>query len=91
MLIMSLNCHSSLFFSNIATTCTAMVYVHRFYALQSLRKYHRNYLASAAFFLACKVEDQRVKLKDIIITAYACSHPELPLLKLESEDYKVRK
>ncbi|CAG5092073.1 Similar to CCNT1: Cyclin-T1 (Equus caballus) [Cotesia congregata] len=37
---------------------TAIVYMHRFYVFHSLSQFHRNSIASAALFLAAKVEEQ---------------------------------
>ena len=35
---------------------TAIVYMQRFYMFHSFTKFHRNYIAAAALFLAAKVE-----------------------------------
>jgi cyclin T len=51
---------------------TAIVYMHRFYCFHSFTHFHRNAIASAALFLAAKVEEQPRKLEHIIKVAQMC-------------------
>ncbi len=51
---------------------TAIVYMHRFYCFHSFTLFHRNAIASAALFLAAKVEEQPRKLEHIIKVAQMC-------------------
>lgn len=51
---------------------TAIVYMHRFYCFHSFTTFHRNAIASAALFLAAKVEEQPRKLEHIIRVAQMC-------------------
>lgn len=53
---------------------TAIVYMHRFYVFHSLSQFHRNAIASAALFLAAKVEEQPRKLEHVIKVAHMCLH-----------------
>ncbi|XP_044277824.1 cyclin-T1 isoform X1 [Varanus komodoensis] len=58
------------------TINTAIVYMHRFYMVQSFTQFHRNSVAPAALFLAAKVEEQPRKLEHVIKVAHACLHPQ---------------
>ncbi|KAM8975645.1 cyclin-T1 isoform 2-T2 [Pelodytes ibericus] len=57
------------------TINTAIVYMHRFYMVQSFTRFHRNSVAPAALFLAAKVEEQPRKLEHVIKVAHACLNP----------------
>ena len=48
--------------------------MHRFYVYHSLTRFHRNSIATAALFLAAKVEEQPRKLEHVIKIAHACLH-----------------
>uniref|UniRef100_A0A8C5U2M5 Cyclin-like domain-containing protein n=1 Tax=Malurus cyaneus samueli TaxID=2593467 RepID=A0A8C5U2M5_9PASS len=65
------------------TINTAIVYMHRFYMVQSFTQFHRN----VTLFLAAKVEEQPRKLEHVIKVAHACLHPQEPLLDTKSEAY----
>ncbi|NWJ01476.1 CCNT1 protein, partial [Crypturellus undulatus] len=69
------------------TINTAIVYMHRFYMVQSFTQFHRNSVAPAAIFLAAKVEEQPRKLEHVIKVAHACLHPLETLLDTRSEAY----
>ncbi|XP_023799027.1 cyclin-T1-like, partial [Cyanistes caeruleus] len=69
------------------TINTAIVYMHRFYMVQSFTQFHRNSVVPAALFLAAKVEEQPRKLEHVIKVAHACLHPQEPLLDTKSEAY----
>ncbi|XP_025898616.1 cyclin-T1 [Nothoprocta perdicaria] len=69
------------------TINTAIVYMHRFYMVQSFTQFHRNSVAPAALFLAAKVEEQPRKLEHVIKVAHACLHPLETLLDTRSEAY----
>ncbi|XP_067170341.1 cyclin-T1 [Apteryx mantelli] len=69
------------------TINTAIVYMHRFYMVQSFTQFHRNSVAPAALFLAAKVEEQPRKLEHVIKVAHACLHPEETLPDTRSEAY----
>lgn len=64
---------------------TAIVYMHRFYVFHSLTCFHRNAIASAALFLAAKVEEQPRKLEHVIKVAHLCLHRDQPPLDTKSE------
>uniref|UniRef100_A0A8C5LYZ6 Cyclin-like domain-containing protein n=1 Tax=Leptobrachium leishanense TaxID=445787 RepID=A0A8C5LYZ6_9ANUR len=53
------------------TINTAIVYMHRFYMVQSFTRFNRN-VTPAAIFLAAKVEEQPRKLEHVIKVAHAC-------------------
>ncbi|NXX98803.1 CCNT1 protein, partial [Centropus bengalensis] len=67
------------------TINTAIVYMHRFYMVQSFTQFHRNSVVPAALFLAAKVEEQPRKLDYVIKVAHACLHPQEPPLDTKSE------
>nr|XP_056719433.1 cyclin-T1 isoform X1 [Euleptes europaea] len=69
------------------TINTAIVYMHRFYMVQSFTQFHRNSVAPAALFLAAKVEEQPRKLEHVIKVAHACLHPQEALPDTRSEAY----
>ncbi|KFO75037.1 Cyclin-T1, partial [Cuculus canorus] len=69
------------------TINTAIVYMHRFYMVQSFTQFHRNSVVPAALFLAAKVEEQPRKLDYVIKVAHACLHPQEPPLDTKSEAY----
>nr|XP_004668614.1 cyclin-T1 [Jaculus jaculus] len=69
------------------TINTAIVYMHRFYMIQSFTQFHRNTVAPAALFLAAKVEEQPKKLEHVIKVAHTCLHPQDSLPDIRSEAY----
>ncbi|KFP11856.1 Cyclin-T1, partial [Egretta garzetta] len=69
------------------TINTAIVYMHRFYMVQSFTQFHRNSVVPAALFLAAKVEEQPRKLEHVIKVAHACLHPQETPLDTKSEAY----
>ncbi|XP_017495585.1 cyclin-T1 [Manis javanica] len=69
------------------TINTAIVYMHRFYMIQSFTQFHRNSVAPAALFLAAKIEEQPKKLENVIKVAHTCLHPQESLPDTRSETY----
>ncbi|XP_074663935.1 cyclin-T1 isoform X2 [Strix aluco] len=69
------------------TINTAIVYMHRFYMVQSFTQFHRNSVVPAALFLAAKVEEQPRKLEHVIKVAHACLHHQETPLDTKSEAY----
>ncbi|XP_034268195.1 cyclin-T1 isoform X1 [Pantherophis guttatus] len=69
------------------TINTAIVYMHRFYMVQSFTHFHRNAVAPAALFLAAKVEEQPRKLEHVIKVTHACLHPLEAAPDTRSEGY----
>ncbi|NXH22808.1 CCNT1 protein, partial [Bucco capensis] len=69
------------------TINTAIVYMHRFYMVQSFTQFHRNSVVPAALFLAAKVEEQPRKLEHVIKVANACLHHQETPLDTKSEAY----
>ncbi|XP_063309535.1 cyclin-T2-like [Pelobates fuscus] len=69
------------------TINTAVVYMHRFYMLQSLTKYHHYDISSAALFLAAKALDQKRKLEDVLKVAHGVLYSNEPKLDLSSLRY----
>ncbi|XP_031210701.1 cyclin-T1 isoform X2 [Mastomys coucha] len=67
------------------TINTAIVYMHRFYMIQSFTQFHRYSMAPAALFLAAKVEEQPKKLEHVIKVAHTCLHPQESLPDTRSE------
>ncbi|XP_072553398.1 cyclin-T1 isoform X2 [Salminus brasiliensis] len=66
---------------------TGIVYMHRFYMVQSFTRFHRNVISPAALFLASKVEEQPRKLEHVIRVAHACLNPQDPTLDSRSDTY----
>ena len=54
----------------------------------SFTRFHRNSIASAALFLAAKVEEQPRKLEHVIKIAHMCLHRGQPQLDVRSEAYQ---
>ncbi|KAK9967716.1 hypothetical protein ABG768_002093 [Culter alburnus] len=69
------------------TINTAIVYMHRFYMLNSFTKFHRNIISPTTLFLAAKVEEQPRKLEHVIKVAHACLNPQDPPLDTKSNMY----
>ncbi|TRY91986.1 hypothetical protein DNTS_013795 [Danionella cerebrum] len=69
------------------TINTAIVYMHRFYMLNSFTKFHRNIISPTTLFLAAKVEEQPRKLEHVIKVAHACLNPQDPPLDSKSSAY----
>ncbi|XP_061127806.1 cyclin-T1 isoform X1 [Syngnathus typhle] len=69
------------------TINTAIVYMHRFYMVQSFTRFHRNVISPAALFLAAKVEEQPRKLEHVIKVAHACLNPQDPSPDVHSDAY----
>uniref|UniRef100_A0A8C6W068 Cyclin-T1 n=1 Tax=Nothobranchius furzeri TaxID=105023 RepID=A0A8C6W068_NOTFU len=69
------------------TINTAIVYMHRFYMVQSFSRFHRNVISPAALFLAAKVEEQPRKLEHVIKVAHACLNPQDPSPDVRSDAY----
>ncbi|KAL7833916.1 hypothetical protein AOLI_G00288760 [Acnodon oligacanthus] len=69
------------------TINTAIVYMHRFYMLNSFTKFHRNIISPTTLFLAAKVEEQPRKLEHVIKVAHACLNPQEPPLDTNSNAY----
>ncbi|KAK0084523.1 hypothetical protein PV326_006244 [Microctonus aethiopoides] len=61
--------------------------MHRFYVFHSLSQFHRNSIASAALFLAAKVEEQPRKLESVIKISHLCLHREASSVDIKSEQY----
>ncbi|XP_057322615.1 cyclin-T-like [Microplitis mediator] len=51
---------------------TAIVYLHRFFIHHSLAKFHRYEIATAAIFLAAKVEEEPQKSQAVISALHVC-------------------
>ncbi|XP_066356448.1 cyclin-T1-4-like [Miscanthus floridulus] len=60
------------------TIATAMVFCHRFYLRQSLAKNDRRIIATVCMFLAGKVEETPIPLKDVILISYEFIHKKDP-------------
>ncbi|XP_053311533.1 cyclin-T1 [Spea bombifrons] len=69
------------------TINTSIVYMHRFYMVQSFTRFPCNSVAPAALFLAAKVEEQPRKLEHVIKVAHACLNPQDAAPDTRSEAY----
>lgn len=66
-------------------TATALVFFHRFFALQSFRKQNPFEMAAACLFLASKAEESPKKLHEVIVTGHAIYHRHRTEVKLDPE------
>ncbi|KAL5510439.1 hypothetical protein EMCRGX_G005981 [Ephydatia muelleri] len=67
---------------------TAIVYMHRFYMMHSFKAIHRQNIATAALFLAAKVEEQPRKLEYVAKISYSTLNKDVPPLgDATSEQY----
>ena len=66
---------------------TAIVYMHRFYMINSFKAFDRAIIATAALFLAAKVEEHPRKLDLVAKCSYTQLHKESPPLETQSEAY----
>lgn len=62
------------YFSTQLCINTAIVYMHRFYVFHSFTHFPWQSIASAALFLAAKVEEQPRKLEHVIKVAHLCKN-----------------
>ncbi|KAM9820631.1 cyclin-T1-like [Neosynchiropus ocellatus] len=67
---------------------TAIVYMHRFYMIHPIIKFHKNVISQTSLFLASKVEEQPRKLEHVIKIAYACLNPQEPALDTKSTAFQ---
>lgn len=71
------------------TIATAQVFFHRFYALQSFKKFRRFDIAVTCLFLAGKVEEYPRKLESVIQMCHQIWNKlEQPILKPDTQDYE---
>uniref|UniRef100_A0A8C5EJA4 Cyclin N-terminal domain-containing protein n=1 Tax=Gouania willdenowi TaxID=441366 RepID=A0A8C5EJA4_GOUWI len=68
---------------------TVIVYMHRFYMLQSFNKFHINVFSQTVLLLAFKAEEQPVKLEQVVRTAYVCINPTMTPLDPRSRTYQL--
>lgn len=67
---------------------TAIIYMHRFYQVQSLRKFPREIMVPVFLWLACKVEEQPRSVKSIIYHwSYASMSKEKAGVAMEAKNY----
>ena len=72
-------------------TATALVFFHRFFALQSFRRHGRFEVACTCLFLATKVEESPKKLQDVIATShnlFFLQREEVPSLQPETPAFE---
>ena len=72
------------------THSTACVLYHRFFQLCNHKAYDLYTIAATAIYLATKVEEQHVRLRDIVNVCHRTKHPDKPYLELDSEFWKLR-
>ncbi|XP_025408836.1 cyclin-Q isoform X1 [Sipha flava] len=68
------------------TICSAAVYFHKFYENIDENPYDNYSIASATLYLASKVHDETVKLRDLINVTYHTLHRDAAPIRL-AEDY----
>nr|XP_023014591.1 cyclin-T2 isoform X1 [Leptinotarsa decemlineata] len=66
---------------------TAIVYMHRFYVFHSFTNFPWHQMASAALFLAAKVEEQPRKLEYVIRVSNMCKNNKDTNIDINSERY----
>ncbi|XP_062871116.1 cyclin-T1 [Trichomycterus rosablanca] len=72
------------------TINTAIVYMHRFYMIQTFIRFHRNAIAPAALFLATKVEEQPRKLEHVVKVANAYLNPQDPSSDVRKTTFQLQ-
>lgn len=68
------------------TICSAAVYFHKFYKHVDETAYDNYSIASATLYLASKVQDETIRLRDLINVCYHTLHRDAAPLRL-AEDY----
>ncbi|XP_038150700.1 cyclin-T2b [Cyprinodon tularosa] len=68
---------------------TAIVYMHRFYMINSFTKFNRNIISQTTLFLAAKVEEQPRKLEHVIKIAHAFINPQDPVPDTKSSAFQL--
>ena len=72
------------------TLASACVLYHQFFTHCSTKDYDAYTIATTAIYLATKVEEEHIRLRDIVNVCHRTRHPEKPYLELDSEFWKLR-
>jgi len=72
------------------TICSAAVYFHKFYKHVDNIAYDNYSIASAALYLASKVQDETIKLRDLINVCYHTLYRDAAPLQLAEEYWNFR-
>jgi len=67
---------------------TAIIYMHRFYMIHSLKKFHHYIVATSCLFFACKVEEQPRRLREFIDIVQSLFHKSNEPINHNSEEYR---
>lgn len=69
--------------ANVLTVATASTYYHKFFQFASLEDYDIYLIGCTCLYLASKVEDDDIKIRDIINVGVNCVRPDDPPLSLD--------
>lgn len=72
------------------THSTACVLYHRFFQNCNDDAYDLYTIAATAIYLATKVEEQHIRLRDVVNVCHRTQHPDKPYLELDNEFWKLR-
>ncbi|XP_067936453.1 cyclin-Q-like isoform X2 [Watersipora subatra] len=64
------------------TWCTSCWLFHKFSSAVGSEDYDEYMAAMASIFLACKIDDSPIKIRDVINVAYRTLHPDRPFLEI---------
>lgn len=67
---------------------TAIIYMHRFYMIHSLKKFHNYFVATACLYFACKVEEQPRRLREFIEQVQYLLHRSNEPISINNEEYR---
>ena len=69
--------------ANVLTTATAATFYHKFFSVTTLEEYDPYLIGSTCIYLASKVEDDDIKIRDIINVGISCVRRGEPPLALD--------
>lgn len=75
---------------NDLTLATASCIFHRFFSTCRLSDFDPYLIATASIYLACKIEEDEIKLRDILNVCYRTLHPQLDSLQIGEMYWSLR-
>ncbi|CAF0711165.1 unnamed protein product [Brachionus calyciflorus] len=73
------------------TLATSTSIFQKFFKSCKLTDFDPYLVATASIYLACKVEEQEIKLRDIINVCYRTLHPDMEILNVDDKYWSIRK
>lgn len=74
---------------NMLVKSSACVYFHRFYIFHSFKTHERLIIAVACLFLACKVEEEQKRIKEIMVSYFDVCKLLNPSMETPTDDEKT--